>query len=72
MRNWVLAIAVCVVFGSTLAPAGAARLNRDAAPSGGDRVLRVFGQRVLRVAHQDRGVFMAAPRRPALLMGIAF
>jgi hypothetical protein len=70
MRNWILAIAVCVVFGSTLAPAGAARLSRDRSWSGGDRVPRSLG--VLRVARQDRGVFIGVPLRPVLLMGIAF
>ena len=73
MHRFIATIAVCVISGSMLVPAEAARLNLDHGLwTGGDRSVRVFGHRVLRVAHRDTGVFVNSPLRPALLVGIAF
>jgi hypothetical protein len=73
VRHFIVATAVCVVFGSMMAPAEAARLSRDLGLwSGGDRLVRVFGHRVLRVGQRDTRGFVNLPLRPALLVGIAF
>jgi hypothetical protein len=75
MRNLLVGAAVCAAFSLAIGPAGSAAPSRDHAcySSSADPALRLLRHSVLRIERQ-RGerVFVSAPVKPALTLGVAF
>jgi hypothetical protein len=74
MRNLVLGAALCAAFGLT-GPAGSAAPSRNRAcyASSADPALRLLRYSVLRIERRgSERVFVSAPIRPALTVGVAF
>jgi hypothetical protein len=74
-RNLVLGAALCAALGFTIGPAGSAAPGRNHAcySSIADPALRLLRYSVLRIERRGgERVFVTAPIKPALTVGVAF
>jgi hypothetical protein len=75
MRNLLVGAAVCAAFGLAIGPAGSAAPGRNQAcySSSADPALRLLRYSVLRIERRGgERVFISAPIKPALTVGVAF